>query len=204
MFFVPLAQGAEYKEEILQKIDSRSHFIGAALLRSPLKPGDLEPLLRRTFADADANLTVVSVRTMKEQIELVFEQQRAVAGLAALFGLMALILAAVGLYGITAHTVTQRTGEIGIRMALGSDRRAVRRLVLADAFRMVGIGLVLGIPLAIAAGRLMSAQLYDVRGHDPMALLVATSALAACAYVAAIIPAQRAASIDPMSALRTE
>jgi predicted permease len=204
MFFVPLAQSAEYKEEILQKIDSRSHFIGAALLRSPLKPGDLEPLLRKTFADADANLTVVSVRTMKEQIELVFEQQRAVAGLAALFGMVALILAAVGLYGVTAHTVAQRTGEIGIRIALGSDRRAVRRLVLADAFRMVGIGLVLGIPLAIAAGRLISAQLYDVRGHDPIALLVATSALAACAYVAAIIPAQRAASIDPMSALRTE
>jgi predicted permease len=204
MFFVPLAQSAKYTEDLLNKIDSRSHFIGAALLRSQVKSGYLEPLLRKAFAEVDPNLTVVSVRTMKEQIALVFDQERAVAGLAGLFGAVALILAAVGLYGVTAYTVVQRTGEIGIRMALGADAGGVLRLVLRGAFRMVAIGLVLGIPLAIGAGRLISAQLYGVTGWDPIALSVAIAALALCAFVAAIIPALRAASIDPMNALRTE
>ena len=204
MFFVPLAQGAKYKEDILQTVDSRSHFIGAALIRSHLKTGALEPLLRKAFAEADPNLTVVSVHTMNEQVALAFDQQRAVASLAGLFGIVALILAAVGLYGVTAYAVVQRTSEIGIRMALGADRGAVLRLVLRGAFRTVGIGLVLGIPLAIGAGRLLSAQLYGVTGSDPIALSVAVAALAGCAFVAAMIPALRAATIDPVSALRME
>jgi predicted permease len=204
MFFVPLAQSVKYKEAILQMVDSRSHFISAAVLRSRMKPGELEPILRKAFAAADPNLTVVSVNTMKEEVAMMFDQQRTVASLAGLFGLVALILAAVGLYGITAYTVAQRTGEIGIRMALGEDAGGVLRLVLRGAFRMVAIGLVLGIPLAIGAGRLISAQLYGVTVWDPIALSVAIAALAGCAFVAAIIPALRAASIDPMRALRTE
>jgi predicted permease len=204
MFFVALAQSAKYIEDILHMVVSRSLFFGAALLRSHVKTGALEPLLRKAFADADPNLTVVSVRTINEQIALVFDQQRAVARLAGLFGIVALILAAVGLYGVTAYTVVQRTSEIGIRMALGADTGGVLRLVLRGAFQMVGIGLVLGVPLAIGAGRLISAQLYGVTGSDPIALSVAVTALAASAFVAAIVPAMRAASIDPMSALRTE
>jgi ABC-type antimicrobial peptide transport system permease subunit len=204
MFFLPLAQRVVYGDEILNKIDSRSHFIGSALLRSRLQTGQLEPLLRKTFADADPNLTVVSVRTMKEQIALLFDQQRAVAGLAAVFGVVALILAAVGLYGVTAYTVVQRTGEIGIRMALGADARGVLGLVLRGAFRLVAIGLAAGVPLTIGAGRLISAQLYGVAGWDPVALSIAVAALALCALIATIIPAVRAASIDPMSALRVE
>jgi predicted permease len=204
MFFVPLAQAAQYKEDLLQKVDSWSHFINAAVLRTRLSPGVLEPLLRKVFADADPNFAVVSIRTMKEQIAAVFDQQRAVASLAGLFGIVALILAAVGLYGVTAYSVAQRTNEIGIRMALGADRGGVLRLVLRGAFRTVVVGLVLGVPLAIGAGRLISAQLYGVTGSDPVALSVAIGALAVCAFVAAIIPALRAASIDPMSALRTE
>jgi predicted permease len=204
MFFVPLAQTTKYNRELLDKLESRSHFIGAALLRSHLKTGDLEPLLRKAFAEADANLTVVNVRAMKEQISLAFDQQRAVATLAGVFGVMALILAAIGLYGVTAYSVVQRTSEIGVRMALGADAGAVLRLVLLGAFRMVGLGLVLGIPLAIGAGHLISAQLYGVTAWDPLALSLAVSALAGSAFVAAIIPALRAASIDPMSALRAE
>jgi predicted permease len=204
MFFVPLAQSVKYAEEILQKVDSRSHFIGAALLRSHVRTGELEPVLRKAFADVDPTLTVVSVRTLNEQISLVFSQERAVATLALVFGAVALILAAVGLYGVTAYGVAQRTSEIGIRMALGADAGGVLRLVLRSAFAMVGIGLVLGIPLAIGAGRLISTQLYGVKGWDPVALCVAIAALALSAFIAAIIPALRAASIDPMTALRTE
>ena len=204
MFFVPLAQAVKYDMDLMQMADSRSHFIGAAMLLTHLPPGELEPLLRKTFADADPNLTIVSVRTMRDQIARVFDQQRAVASLAGLFGAVALMLAAVGIYGVTAYTVVQRTGEIGIRMALGADAGGALRLVLWGAFRMVAIGLALGIPLAIGAGRLISAQLYGVTGWDPAALSVAVAALAVCGFAAAIIPALRAASIDPMSALRTE
>ena len=137
-------------------------------------------------------------------MELTFDQERAVARLAGLFGIVALLLAAVGLYGVTAYTVAQRTNEIGIRMALGADRSNVVELVLRGAFERVGVGLLLGVPLAIGAGRLISAQLYGVSFWDPVALTVAAGSLAACAFFAAIIPASRAASIAPVTALRTE
>src|SRR5436189_4244849 len=133
-----------------------------------------------------------------------FNQQRAVASLAGLFGIVALLLAAVGLYGVTAYTVAQRTNEIGIRMALGADRTNVLELVLRGAFQRVALGLALGIPLAVGAGRLIAAQLYGVSFWDPLALAIAAGSLAACAFLAAIIPASRAASISPVSALRTE
>ena len=117
---------------------------------------------------------------------------------------MALLLAAVGLYGVTAYTVAQQTNEIGIRMALGADRVNVVQLVLRGAFSRVVIGLILGLPLAVGAGRLLSAQLYGVSSWDPPALTVAASGLAICAFFAAMIPASRAASISPMTALRIE
>jgi predicted permease len=204
MFFVSLAQNVTYREELLRKIESRSHFASAALLRTKLKPADLEPALRKTFAEADPSLSVITVRTMRDQIAIVFDQQRAVATLAGVFGVIALLLAAVGLYGVTAYSVVQRTGEIGIRMALGADAPGVLRLVLLRAFGMVAAGLVLGVPVAVGAGHLIAAQLYGVTGWDPVALAIATAALAVSALAAAVIPALRAASIDPMSALRTE
>jgi ABC-type antimicrobial peptide transport system permease subunit len=161
-------------------------------------------MLTQSLAEVDPNLTMTSVRTMKEQVDLSFDQERAVASLAGLFGVVALLLAAVGLYGVTAYTVAQRTQEIGIRMALGADPAKVVRLVLRGAFRRVVIGLILGVPLAVGAGRLISNQLYGVSSWDPLALMVATSALAVSAFFAAIIPASRAASISPMNALRME
>ena len=115
----------------------------------------------------DPNLTIISVRTMRQQVELSFDQERAVASLAGLFGVVALVLAAVGLYGVTAYTVAQRTNEIGMRMALGADAFKVIRLVLRGAFTRVIVGLVLGVPLAVGAGRLIAAQLYGVSFWDP-------------------------------------
>ena len=204
MFFVPLAQYVDYKQEIMRKLEMGSHFIGGIMLVTSTPPGVLEPLLTRTLAEIDPNLTIIDVRTMQQQIDLSFDQERAVASLAGLFGIVALLLAAVGLYGVTAYTVAQRTNEIGIRMALGADRAKVMQLVLRGAFKRVMMGLILGLPLAIGAGRLISAELYGISIWDPLALAVATSALAICAFFAAMIPASRAASISPMNALRTE
>src|SRR3989442_3417045 len=119
------------------------YFSGLGLMTST-PPGVLQPLVARTLADLDPNLTVTSVRTMQQQVDLSFDQERAVASLAGLFGMVALLLAAVGLYGVTAYTVAQRTNEIGIRMALGADRLNVVQLVLRGAFKHAVLGLLLG------------------------------------------------------------
>jgi ABC-type antimicrobial peptide transport system permease subunit len=174
------------------------------LLVTDLPPAALEPVLKQTLSSVDPNLTVTTVRTLEEQVDRSFDQQRAVASLAGLFGIVALALAAIGLYGVTAYTVAQRTNEIGIRMALGADRGRVAGLVLRGAFARVLAGLVFGLPLAVGTGYLLSAQLYGVRFWDPLALGVGALSLATCAFVAAILPARRAASIPPMLALRTE
>src|SRR6266852_2570755 len=204
MFYVPLAQSVDYKNDLMKMIELRSHFIGGIMLVTNTAPGRLEPLLTEALAEVDPNLTMTSVRTMREEVDLAFDQERAVASLAGLFGIVALLLAAVGLYGVTAYTVAQRTREIGIRMALGAERRRVVQLVLGGASRRVLAGLLLGLPLAVGAGRLISSQVYGVSSWDPLALLVAASALPVSAFVAAIIPASRAASISPMNALRAE
>ena len=204
MFFVPLAQTVKYSNPLMQRVETASHYVGGILLVTNMPPGTLEPLVTRTLADADPNLTVINVRTLEEQVARSFDQQRAVASLAGLFGLVALILAAVGLYGVTAYTVARRRNEIGVRMALGADRRAVVGLVLGGAFTRIGIGLVLGVPLAVGAGYLLSAQLYGVSFWDPVALSVAAAALALAGFVASVVPASRAAGLPPMIALRTD
>ena len=204
MFYVPLAQNVNYKSELMGKIELRSHFIGGIMLVTNTPPGVLEPLVQRELAALNPDLTITSIRTMQQQVELSFDQERAVASLAGLFGIIALLLAVVGLYGVTAYTVAQRTHDIGIRMALGADRARVIGMVLTGAYRRVLIGLLLGLPLAVGAGRLLSAQLYGVSFWDPLALAVATGALAICSFFAAMIPANRAASISPITALRIE
>ncbi len=205
MFYVPLAQNVDYaKTSVMNRVERQSHFIGGLMLVTSQTPGALEPQLTRALAEVDPGFTIVSVRTMRQQVEARFDQERAVASLAGLFGVVALLLAAVGLYGVTAYSVAQRTNEIGIRMALGADRARVIDLVLRSAFARVAIGLVVGIPLAVAAGRLISTELYGVTFWDPIALSAAAGALGVSAFCAAMIPALRAASLSPIKALRTE
>ncbi len=204
IMFVPLAQHAHYDNPLMQWMDDRSHQIESAVLDLRGSMVDLEPQIRRAFSEVDPNLTIVRIQTMQEQVASRFDQQRTMAQMTGLFGLLALVLAAIGLYGVTAYTVERRTSEIGVRMALGADRTNIVRLVLRGAFLQVLIGLAIGIPVSIGAGRLIASQLFQVSSWDPLVLAISVLALGVCALVASMIPAQRAASIDPVKALRTE
>jgi predicted permease len=181
-----------------------SHYVGDIELRVAGKPENLEASVRRALADIDPNLTVLDMTTLSEQLSRNFNQDRLIARLTELYGVLALILACVGLYGVTAYSVARRTSEIGIRMALGATRSNVLRLVLRGALMQIGLGLAIALPAALAAGRVIASQLYGVSSHDPTTLTLAAASLSACAFVAALIPARRAASIEPMRALRTE
>jgi ABC-type antimicrobial peptide transport system permease subunit len=202
---VPLAQRTHYDDPIMQTIDDDTHFIEGAVLELHRDSFEvLEPQIRSILSDIDPNITLLNVQTLQEQVDSNLDQQRAIAQLTGLFGLLALILAAVGLYGVTAYAVERRTSEIGVRMALGANRGNVISLVLHDAFLQILIGLAIGIPISIGCSRLIANQLYHVKGWDPLVLSVSIFALGLCALVASIIPAQRAASINPVKALRME
>lgn len=164
----------------------------------------LEALSRRTLANINPDLTVIGFRSLDHQVADNFNGERLICRLTELFGLLALALAAVGLYGITAYSVARRTNEIGVRMALGADRGNVIAMVLQRALTLVAIGLGIGIPAALLGGRLMQTQLYGVKIYDPMTFVGAVLVLAASAALAGFIPARRAASVEPMQALRIE
>jgi len=204
MFFASLAQTVRYTNPQAQALERASHYVGGLLLVTNTPPGVVGPLVSRALAEADPNLTVIDIRTLEEQVERSFDQQRAVASLAGLFGVVALILASIGLYGVTAYTVTRRTSEIGLRMALGAGRRDVLGVVLGGTARHAAIGLALGVPMAVGAGYLLSTQLYGVSFWDPAALSLAAGELAITAVVASIVPASRAAAVAPITALRTD
>jgi predicted permease len=204
MFYVPLEQAEKMDDKMMQSMMERSHFMGSIQMLVGGSSQSLESQIRRAVGEVDPSLTIISVQPFEQQVASNFDQQRMVANLAGTFGLIALLLAAIGLYGLTAYSVVRRTAEIGVRMALGADRLNILRLVLRGAFLQVAIGLVIGIPLAIVAGRLMSAQLYHVRSWDPVVLGGSIVSLGVCAAIASILPARRAASTEPMRALRTE
>ncbi len=184
--------------------ETQSMFIDSIIVnfRSPQQNAD--ELLRKTLASIDPNLTVVDLRTFDAQVAGNFTDDRLVARLTTLFGVLALILASVGLYGVMSYFVARRTGEIGIRMALGATRSSVLSTVLRSALLQIVIGLAVGIVLALVGAHFAASQLYGVGAHDPWAFAGAALVLALCAVLASFIPARRAASIEPMQALRTE
>jgi predicted permease len=204
LFFAPLAQRVHYDAALMQSIDDMTHYIEGAVLQIHGSTEGLESEVRHVLSEVDPNLTLLDIQSLQDQVDSNFDQRRAVARMTGLFGVLALLLAAVGLYGVTAYTVERRTSEIGVRMALGANRMDVIRLVLRGAFLQILIGLLIGIPISIASSRLISAQLYQVKGWDPLVLGGSILALTICAFFASIIPAQRAASINPVKALRTE
>ena len=182
----------------------RSLYAGAITLQTKGHIDGLESQARRTLASIDPNLTVVMFNTFRGQITGQFNQDRLIARLTLMFGLLALVLASVGLYGVTAYTVARRTAEIGIRMALGAGRGSVVAMVLREAMLQAGLGLAIGIPVALLCVRFLKSQLYGNAGMDASVLIGALVVLLISACVAGLIPAQRAASTDPVKALRTE
>ena len=205
MYFRPLTQWNQAIQETnARTAETRSVFIDSITIRFAGDAAGLESLARHTLANIDPNLTVIDMKSLDNQVAANFNQERLLARLTTLFGALALLLASVGLYGITAYSVARRTSEIGLRMALGADRANVLAMVLRNASFQVGLGLAIGIPIALLGGRLLASQLYGVRAYDPVTLAGAVSVLAAFAAVAGFIPARRAASIEPMSALRSE
>jgi macrolide transport system ATP-binding/permease protein len=182
----------------------RSHYPRAIELHVTSASAGLEEQVRRAIAGVDRRLTVVGMRTMAEQVAGHFNIDRLIARVAVAFGGVALLLACLGLYGVTAYSVTRRTREIGIRMAIGASPRAVLKTVLRSALVQLAFGLLIGVPAALGAGRLLQATLYGVSGHDPRLLALAVAILAVCAVAAGLIPARRAAALDPVRALRVE
>ncbi len=184
--------------------ETQSMFIADIIVNFRVPQQNADELLRRTLASIDPNLTVVEIRTFDAQVAGNFTQDRLVARLTTLFGILSLVLASVGLYGVMSYFVARRTSEIGIRMALGATRSSVLGMVMRSALWQVLVGLGIGIPAALGAGYLMKSLLYGVASYDPLALVGAPLILALCAVAAGFIPARRAASIEPMRALRIE
>jgi ABC-type antimicrobial peptide transport system permease subunit len=171
---------------------------------APGNPPGLAAAVRDRLAAVAPDIVMHSVDPYADVVRDRFAQQDMIASLTWLFGAIGLLLAAVGLYGITAYSVERRTAEIGVRMALGADRTSVVGMVLRGALAQVSVGVALGIPAAIVSGVSIASRLFDVRPWDPALLVRAALLLVAATLVAAFIPAWRAAGLDPMQALRTE
>src|SRR3954469_16082565 len=202
MFWVPEAQSAQYDDPAYASGDSWSHFLNNIVIWAPGDPPGMEDRVRKALASVDPNLVLYSVDPYEQVVSGQFQQEKMIATLTSLFGVLGLILASIGLYGVLAYMVEQRTSEIGVRMALGADRAQVTKLVLRGAFLQTAIGLAIGIPAAIVAGRLMTTQLYGVKPWDPVMLALAVLTLGLAAVLASAIPARRAAGVEPMVALR--
>lgn len=181
-----------------------SHYMGSIQIQTHGYVPNLEAKVQNALTGMNPNLMMIQFQTLGSQVRRSFSQQSMIVKLTTLFGMLALVLAAVGLYGVTAYAVAQRTTEIGVRMALGANRAKVQAMVLRGAFLQTGVGLILGIPAAIVGGHLMAANLFGIAAFNPLVLGGTIAVLAVATLMAAILPAWRAASIDPMRALRSE
>ena len=202
MLFVPMMQRDASDKEPIE--NDMALYAGAIVLQTARPMDDMEELTQKTLASINPNLTVVKFQTFDEQIADRFNQERLISRLTMLFGGLALVLATIGLYGVTAYTVVRRIPEIGIRMALGAGRGGVIAMVLRGAMMQTAFGLTIGIPVALLCVRFVKAELYEITGADTGVMAGAILTLAVAAWIAALIPARRGASINPVQALRTE
>jgi macrolide transport system ATP-binding/permease protein len=205
MYFLPLTQPAGVVNDPDSPIGKdQSMYAGALVIETGRPIPGFEKIVGETLASINPNLTIVKFQTFQQQIDDRFTEERLIARLTSLFGLLALLLAAIGLYGVTAYTVVRRTPEIGIRMALGAARSRVIGMVMRGAMLQASIGLAIGVPIAIFCVRYVKSQLYDITSINVPVMAIAIGVLLLAAAIAGIIPARRAASIDPVKALRIE
>jgi len=202
MYFMPLLQRPASDENPIANDDSL--YVGAFVVKTSQPMPQMETLARRTLSQINPNLAVVRFQTLDAQIADQFTYDRMLARLTMLFGALALLLATVGLYGVSAYTVARRTAEIGIRMALGAERGKVTAMILRGALVQAILGLAVGVPIAWLCVRFVESQLYQIKGINAVVLLSSVLTLVVAASMAGWIPARRAASIDPAKALRTE
>jgi macrolide transport system ATP-binding/permease protein len=202
MYFVPITQRPVSAKEPIT--DDISLYAGALVIQTDHPMNDMEKLAQRTLSGINPNLTIVKFQTFDQQIADRFNDDRMIARLTSLFGGLALLLATIGLYGVTAYTVVRRTPEIGIRMALGAERLRVIGMVMRGAMVQALIGLVIGVPIAMLCVRYVKSQLYEITSVDAGVMVGAICLLTVAAAIAGMIPARRAASIDPVKALRVE
>src|SRR5271163_2104725 len=205
MYFLPLTQRAGIANDPDAPLEKdQSMYAGALVIQTGYPVAGFEKTVSDTLASINPNLTIVKFQTFQQQIDDRFVEERLIARLTSLFGLLALLLAAIGLYGVTSYTVVRRTPEIGIRMALGAARTRVIGSVMRGAMLQAVAGLALGIPIAIFCVRYVKSQLYEITHVNVLVMAIAIGVLVLTAAIAGIIPARRAASIDPVRALRIE
>jgi macrolide transport system ATP-binding/permease protein len=205
MYFIPMTR--RIPASILRRPIEQDTglYAGAIVIQTDRPMDNMQSLTRQTLAAINPNLSVVKFQTFDEQIADRFTQDRMITRLMTLFSILALLLATLGLYGVTSYTVARRTSEIGIRMALGANRTSVVGMIMRGAMLQTAIGLcAIGIPVAWFCVRYIQSQLYETKGMDISVLVIATLTLTAAAAAAGLIPAQRAASTNPSQALRTE
>jgi macrolide transport system ATP-binding/permease protein len=202
MYFLPILQRPASSKDPIE--DDTSLYAGALVLQTQAPIANMEQLTRQTLAEINPNLAVVKFQTFDQQIAEQFNDDRLVARLTALFGGLALLLATIGLYGLTSYTVARRTSEIGIRMALGANPAGVTAMVLRGALLQTLVGLLIGVPAVLLCVRFVESQLYEIKGMDYTVLLIAVLTLAAASALAGFFPARRAALTDPAHTLRTE
>jgi macrolide transport system ATP-binding/permease protein len=202
MYFVPSMQRPKSSTNPIE--NDLSLYAGALVIETDRPMPHMERLARNTLSSINPNLAIVKFQTFEQQIADQFTSERMIARLSLTFGGLALLLAMIGLYGVTAYTFARRTPEIGIRMAVGAERGNITAMVLRGAFFQIVVGLLVGIPIALVCVRFVKAQLYEIKSASPFIVIGAIATLTFAASVAAWIPARRAASIDPAEALRIE
>jgi predicted permease len=203
-FFLPLLQTETYQDSAENSEQLAQNYVGNIQLRVNGAPQQYEQAVRAALAEINSSLTILYVHSLADEVSANFTQDILLTSLTMLYGFLSLLLASVGLYGVASYAVARRTNEIGIRMALGADRRDVVSMVLRNALKLTAIGLLIGCPVAVVCGYLLRSQLFGVNARDPVILALAICVLGAAAFLAAYLPARRAARIDPMRALRME